>query len=299
MSGYPTADTFSSLVDEVITMLQGYGVNNDQVCTLSENIDTTTTTFLVDQADIVSRGIIEIDEELMWVQSSQSGQIVVPAWGRGWKGTTKADHTTGSAVFVSPTFPRSIVSREVNNAIRAVYPALFATGTYKFDFINGQWQYEMPADVDRVLAVEWRWEIEDGWRIIDGWELTHGAYTVDFPSGKMLSINEPLMVGAPVAVRYSKAPTLLVNPTDLFSATGLPASSRDVVVLGAANRLLPWLDAGRLPVDTVPSDTQDQLKPVGNAIAVGREMRSLYAKRLEEERMALLARHPIRVHKVR
>jgi hypothetical protein len=299
MSGFPTADTFASLVDEVITTLQGFGVNNDQVCTLSETIDAAAVTFMVDQADVVSRGIIEIDEELMWVQSSANGQLVVPLWGRGWKGTTPASHALGTVTYVAPTYPRSIVSREVNNAIRAVYPALFGTASHEFTFVNGIWQYEMPADIDRLLAVDWRWNLEDGWRPMDGYELTHGASVTDFPSGKMLSINEPLMVGGKVQVRYSKVPVLLSAPTDLYSATGLPDSSRDVVALGAAARLLPWLDAGRLPVETVPADSADQTKPVGNAIAVGREIRNLYAKRLQEERDALLARFPLRVHKVR
>jgi hypothetical protein len=32
-------------------------------------------------------------------------------------------------VSINPTYPKSIVSREVNNAIRAVYPDLFAVKT--------------------------------------------------------------------------------------------------------------------------------------------------------------------------
>lgn len=299
MSGYSTTDTFSSLIDEVVTSLQGWGVNTDQMATLSADITSTDLTFNVDESNIVSRGIIEIDEELIWVNTSQNGSLVVPAWGRGWKGTTPVSHTLGTAVYVSPTYPRSIVSREVNNAIRAVYPTLFAVTTTEFTIDPTRWQYELPSSVENVLAVEWKWDSINGWRLLNGYEVTHAANTTDFPSGKMLSISDPLWGGVTVRVTYSKQPTLLSAGSDLFTATGLPASTRDVVVYGATSRLLPWLDAGRLPVETVATDTQDQTKPVGNAISVGRELRSLYAVRIAQERAALLSRYPIRVHKVR
>lgn len=299
MSGYSTTDTFSSLIDEVVTSLQGWGVNTDQMATLSQDITSGTLTFSVDESNIVSRGIIEIDEELIWVNTSQNGSLVVPAWGRGWKGTTAVSHSLGTAVYVSPTYPRSIVSREVNNAIRAVYPTIFAVGTTEFVVDPTRWQYELPASTEMVLAVEWKWDAINGWRNLDGYEVTHSANTTDFPSGKMLSISDPLWGGVTVRVTYSKQPTLLSAGSDLFTATGLPASSRDIVVYGATSRLLPWLDAGRLPVESVASDTQDATKPVGNAISVGRELRSLYASRIAQERAALLSRYPIRVHKVR
>ena len=68
---------------------------------------------------------------------------------------------------------------------------------------------------------------------------------------------------------------------------------------GAAARLLPWLDSGRLPTDTVSADQQDQQKPVGNAISVAREVRNLFAARLEQERVALMTAYPFRSHRIR
>lgn len=299
MSGYPTTDTFGSLVDETITSLQGWGVNTDQMATLNQPIDADDLVLQVSEANIVSRGIIEIDEEVIWVQTAQNGQLSVPVWGRGWKGTTAAAHAAGAAVYVSPTYPRAIVSREINNSIRALYPMVYGIGTHEITLDPTRWQYELPADVEIVVNVEWKWDNLDGWNRLKSWDVTHSANTTDFPSGKMLSLSDPLMSGITVRVTYSKQPSLLVNSTDPFSNTGLPATCRDLVVYGAASRLLPWLDAGRLPVDTVASDALDSTKPVGNAIAVGREIRTLYARRLSEERASLLSRYPLRAHKVR
>jgi hypothetical protein len=80
---------------------------------------------------------------------------------------------------------------------------------------------------------------------------------------------------------------------------GLPSSSRDVIVYGTAARLLPWLDTGRVPVETVAADLADQNKPLGNAVSLAREMRNLYASRLNSEKMALRERYPIKSRRVR
>lgn len=295
----PLAETFSGLVEEVKTSLQGFAFNTDQVCTLTQAINGESLTFTVDADNIVTRGVIEIDDELIWVQSVSGGTVTVPAWGRGWKGTAKTAHTAGSAVFVSPVYPRAMVGREINNAIKAVYPQLFGVLTEEITIEPMKWQYSVDALADRVLSVEWKWDEETGWMPLKGYELIHNANVVEFPTGKMLSISDPLGSGTVIRVTYARQPRTFTGYAQDFTYTLLPESSKDVVMLGAAARLLPWLDAGRLPVDTVASDAQDQTKPVGNAVSVGREIRSLYAQRLAQEREALLNRYPLRVHKVR
>lgn len=297
---YPTNDTFSSMIDEVITSLQGFGTDNDQVCTLVGGLGPTDINISVDDTDDVSRGVIEIDQEIIYAYSADQGQIVVPPWGRGYKGSVAASHTAGAMVSVAPSWPRAVVAREVNNTIRAVYPMLFSVGTLELTANSYTWQYAIPSTVDRVLAVEWRWTTSiDGWMPVTGWEVIQSANTTDFASGKALLIAEPLPPGARLHVVYAKMPTLLVNATDAFTLTGLSASSRDVIIYGAASRLLPWQDTARVPVETVSSDVQDTPKPVGNAISMAKEIRNLYAIRLGQEQQALIDRYPMKAHKVR
>jgi hypothetical protein len=298
--GYPTADTFASLIDEVITSLQGFGTDNDALATLTESLNDNATTFMVDDTEEIARGIIEIDEEIMYVSSAENGSVVIMPWGRGFKGTVASAHANGSPVSIAPSWPRAVVAREINNTIRAVYPQIFAVKTTDFLINSITWQYELPADVDRVLAVEWRWSnTVDGWIPIHGWETIQSANTIDFTTGKALLISEPLPSGVRIHVTYAAQPTLLVYATDLFTLTGLASSSRDVIVYGAASRLLPWQDTGRVPVETVSSDVQDTVKPVGMGVSVANEIRKLYATRLQDERRALLNRYPSRTHKVR
>lgn len=298
--GYPTSDTFASLIDEVITSLSGFSTDNDAVCTLTSPVTSSSTTLSVDDTSDISRGLIEIDEEILYVSSADNGVVQVQPWGRGYKGTVAASHAANSPIFVAPTWPRAVVAREINNTIRMVYPNLWAVATYDFNSSPTTWQYNMPATVERVLAVEWRWTTDlDGWMPIQGWELIQSANTTDFASGKALAISESLPAGCRIHVTYAKVPTFLSLPGDTYASTGLPSSSRDVIVYGAASRLLPWQDTGRIPVESVSSDVQDSLKPVGNGVALAKELRSLYVSRLADERRALFERYPTRAHRVR
>lgn len=299
MSGYSTTDTFASLVDEVLLNLGGISFLGDQMCTLTQTIDASTNSFTVDDTN-VSRGVIEIDEELLYCTSASNGTLTVPAWGRGWKGTAAASHTTGAAVSIAPVYPRSVAARAVNNAIRSVFPDLFAITSLDTTVSADTWQYEIPAAAERILSVEWRWDTIEGWCLTNDWELTSSAYTTDFASGKFLSLGQSLPVGALLHVTYAKQPTLLSASSDAFATvTGLPATAREVVILGAAASLLPWIDVGKTPSATVPSDMTDQQRPIGASVQLARDLRQRYQERLIKERDALHARHPIRSHNVR
>lgn len=299
MTGYSAIDTYSSLVDEVITSLAGFGIAGEQVCSLLANVGAADVLIGIDDASAISRGIIEIDEEVVYVSANSSGNLTIPTWGRGYKGTTAAAHTGGAKVSVNPVYPRSIVSREINNTIRSMYPALFAIGATEITTDGANWQYALPSDLDRVLLVESKWTTQDGWFPVREWETVHSADTTDYASGKFLAVGCLYTAGMTLRVVYAKQPTLLSASSDLYTATGFPASSRDVVVYGTAARLLPWQDAGRVPVDTVMGDLQDQAKPLGGGVALARTLQQQYQVRLSQERQALLARYPVKSRRTR
>lgn len=301
MTGYPTTDTFDSLIDEVITSLQGFGANVDQLSTLTSPCSDSDIVLQVDGDTVIGRGIVEIDQELIYVMRQDGTTLYLAPWGRGWKGTTKAAHAANAAIFVSPTYPRSIVAREVNNTIRSVYPSLFAVGSAEISTNPRDWQYGLPADCDIVISVDWKWSAAlTQWEPLSSWEQVQKANTSDFNSGNFLAVGTPLPANSTLHILYMKSPTLLTSGADGFAATtGLPASCRDVIVYGAATRLLPWLDGSHVAQESVPSDAQDQARPPGTAIQVAREMRNQYLMRLQQERTRLLTVYPMRAHKIR
>lgn len=296
--GYSNTDTFASLIDEVVTSLQGYGTSNDQVTTLVSDLSANATQIPTDDSDNVSRGLIEIDDEIIYVTAAENGIITIPPWGRGFKGTAPSTHTAGSPIWIAPTWPRATVAREVNQTIRSVFPDLFAVRTLDITSTTSS-TYELPVEVERVLGVEWQWSnAANWWSTITGWETMHSA-PVEFTTGKALLIGDALPAGARLHITYAAMPTMLTSASQAFTQCGLPASAHDVIVLGTAARLTPWQDTSRLPVETVPSDAQDQTKPVGLATQVAQSLKASYTLRLAQERRALLDRYPTRSHRTR
>ena len=59
--------TFDELTDIVLTNLQGFSLDQDQITYLTDAIDETTLSLAVDQPREVSRGMVEIgDERQRW-----------------------------------------------------------------------------------------------------------------------------------------------------------------------------------------------------------------------------------------
>jgi hypothetical protein len=96
MTAFSTTDTFGSLIEEVRMSLSGYGVDNDLVCSLSADIGAADLLIGVSDTSAVSRGIIEIDDEILYVKSNSSGTLTIEPFGRGFKGTTAATHLTAA-----------------------------------------------------------------------------------------------------------------------------------------------------------------------------------------------------------
>ena len=67
-----------------------------------------------------------------------------------------------------------------------------------------------------------------------------------FPTGRTIDIYEPMIPGRPIKVVYFGSFSPLVNPTDTMLAAGMPDSMRDVLVYGAAYRMLASLESARV-----------------------------------------------------
>ena len=63
--------TYSDMVNEVLQNLSGYGSKNDSVThvTSSPSFSSTDLSFLVNNASLIGRGVIEVDDEMIWIDS--------------------------------------------------------------------------------------------------------------------------------------------------------------------------------------------------------------------------------------
>ena len=72
--------TFNEMIDDTLLHLQGYTTQQDQVTHITSNVAVDALTIPVADVTAVSRGIIELGNELIWVDSVNytTGYVIVP-----------------------------------------------------------------------------------------------------------------------------------------------------------------------------------------------------------------------------
>ena len=291
---------FIDLINETNLALTGYTNRQDQATYLTSDITATATTFTVADGTVLTRGIVEIDDELIWVDSFDrtSNTATIPAYGRGFRDTTPTTHTAGTRVTIAPSFPRSVIRRNINLAIDGVYPDLFGTYYTQFNWQAARTTYALPQEAVDILGCSWQTiGPSREWLPVRHYRVDRMANPGVWNTGKTVSIREGIIPGRPVMVTYTKKPTPLQYDTDDFSTTtGLPDSSREVIILGAAYRTAMYLDLGRVPAATAEADSQQSNDPIGSATNIGRVLQQMYQQRLLVEVRRLQEQFPPRTH---
>jgi hypothetical protein len=255
--------------------------------------------FTVADGTVLTRGLVEIDDELIWVDSfdRSTNTATIPQYGRGFRDTTAQSHTAGTRVTIAPSFPRSVIRRNINLAIDGVYPDLFGTFYTIFNWQAARTTYVLPQEAIDILGASWQTiGPSKEWLPIRHYRVDRMANPIYWGSGKTVSIREGIIPGRPVMITYTKKPTTLQYDTDDFTMSGLSESAREVIVLGAAYRTAMYLDLGRVPAATAEADAQQGNDPVGSAANIGRVLQQMYQQRLLVEVRRLQEQYPPRTH---
>lgn len=294
--------TFGSMTDEVARKLAGFTLRQDRQTHLTVALNATATTINVASAQNISSGVIQIDDELIYVDSYDriDNTLSIPPYGRGYNGTSASSHQTGARVIVSPTFPSVDIKDAINETLLATFPDLYTTGTHTFLFSPAQSTYPLPDEVETVLGLSYETTgPSKEWLPIRGWRVDPMANTDSFNSRNSISLYSGVESGRTVQVSYSAAPSVMDSNDDDFEiVTGLPTSCKDVIVLGATARLASYIDPGRLTFGSAESDQQSQIagRSYGAGTNASKYLLALYDKRLSEEARKLNDRNPIRIH---
>ena len=292
--------TFAQLADRVEAVLHGYTENTEPSTWLTTSATSTSTSLTVYDASVVGRGYVQIDDEIVFVNSTDnvSNTLTLAPWGRAQRGTTAAAHSANAKITVSPLFPRKEIKNAINNTIDAMYPSIFATGSHDFAYIASQYSYQIPAEVQNVLSVTYSIVgPSKEWFPARGWQLDRTADSDAFTTGKSLSIYSEIVPGQTVHVSYSKRPTLLTSDSqDYETVTGFPSYSEDVVIYGAAFRMISFLDPSRLGPQSAAADILDGVRPNGSGQNAARFLYNIYQQRLNEVANNQRRQHPIRSH---
>jgi hypothetical protein len=296
--------TLQNLVDRVRQELSGFSQNQQQFTSLGANINNSVTSFTVADATQVSRGTIEVDnQELMLVQSVNipTNTVNISTFGRGYASTTANSHLSGVKIENSPIWPTIRLTEAINDAIRSVYPQLWATNTKAISKLSVVYEYGLPADAEEILSVQYQligpshvWRFAQNWRFVGQANIDTGELG---STGKSLFIADDVVPGRQIFVTYRKEPTELANLTDDFAAvTGLPATAHDVIVYGACMKLSPQLEGPRLSITSVEASERAQYVQPGSASKVSQYFGQLYMQRLEQEAAKQRDRFPISSH---
>lgn len=294
--------TFGSMADEVVRKLAGFTLRQDRQTHLTATLSATATSITVASAQNISSGVIQIDDELIYVDSYDrlTGVLSIPPYGRGYNGTSAATHQNGARVIVSPTFPSVDIKDAINETLLATFPDLYTTGTHTFSFSPAQSTYPLPDEVETVLGLSYETTgPSKEWVPVRGWRVDPMANTDTFNSRNSITLYSGVESGRTVQVSYSAAPAVMdANDDDFEIVTGLPASCKDVIILGAAARLASFIDPGRLTFGSAESDQQSQIagRSYGAGTNASKYLLALYDKRLSEEARKLNDRNPIRIH---
>jgi hypothetical protein len=293
--------TFNEMVNEVKTNLQGYTLKQDRLTYLNAAINSVATSMVVGSSSNLAKGPIEIDDEIIWIDnfSTASNTLnVAPGFGRGYQGTTPTSHAQYSQVTLSPSFPRISIKKAINDTINSLYPKLWAVDSFTFTFNASQTTYALPDDLEQILFVSWQTTgSSKEWLPVNRWRADGMANVSTFNSTNTINIYENIQPGRTVQVYYTTTPDTLENNSDDFAdVTGLPASCQDVVTLGAAYKLLSFVDSGRISLTSAESDLADSKIPSGAGANNSRYIYALYQQRLNEEALKLQDKFPIRLH---
>ena len=300
--------TLTDLINEVQINLAGYTYSQDRATHLRSAVTVTTsssaapTILSLNSTDNVGKGVIEIDEELLWIDSFDrvSNTATVAPYGRGYLGTTATTHTLDTKVTISPTFPRYVVKKAIDDTIRAVGSSIYAAKSTTFTFNPAQTTYEFnDLNIQNILSIMWQAiGPSEEWIPIRRWSWDSSADSTAFgANAQTVTIGDFVTAGRTVKVIYATEPVAFTtNGQDFVDQTGLPESCKDVIILGAAYRLLTYLDPARAGQVSPQADETDSKRPYGASQSATKQLYTLYAQRLNEETQRQQQQYPIRVH---
>lgn len=285
--------TLDQLVTEVQSAVQGFSIAPEKVSVLDGDITATDTSFTVAGSTTLSPGVLEIDNELIYVISvdPNSSTCAVHPNGRGWQGTVAATHSAGAAVFENPAIPRVRAAWAINDVVSSLFPTLFAVGTVDAT-IGSTRVVELPEEAEFVLDVRWL-DNAGEWQRVRTWE-TEMSNAASVTGRSVLIPRQDQ--GDSVRVVYGYRPQRFVTDTSYWSETGLPIAVKDAVVLGALSKVARVFDLGRLSDRFTRPQGDNEKPPLGIGFQMARDLDAKFREAVASEANALRRLYPVRQH---
>lgn len=289
--------SIASLTDEVLDSVHGYSRHQEQRTSLTTAVDSDDLMLVVNDISQISKGLVEVDDELMQVATvdASNNVVTIEPWGRAQSGTTAVSHLSGVRVTGAPLFPRQRVRNAIYGVLRETFPAIFAVASTLIDGSAVVTNFVMPDDCYQVLSVETHVTGPSGeWRPVKRWRMNRQPVAVE------LEVLSPVDLGTGrVRINYIRVPPASFTATDDLTTFGYDYQVRDLIILGATAKLVAFIETSRVQTESMVALGRADSVPPGAATAASKMLYSLYQKRVEDERAQLLGRHPFQMHMTR
>lgn len=286
--------TLSDLIASIHSALHSYSGVHERVTWLTEACDDSETSLTVAGSDTVMRGLAEVDNELVYVNSSDSGTLSLAPFGRGYRGSTAVAHDENAQVTFDPPFPKVEIRRAIEQCIESLFPTLYQIKTDSFDYNSTQLSFELPEDCEGVIEVkEEAPDPLDYWPLVSRWK-----YDANSPltTGKRLNLLDVINPGATIHVTYRAKFDTFASDAATLASVGMSESYADLILYGVTARMIRFLDPARLQTTAVENISRSQVVQAGDAGKIANQLYAMYQQRLAEERKRLLELDPPSIH---
>lgn len=290
--------TIGELVDEISDLMHAYTGVQEQMTYLTAPIAADDLALAVQHPNRVTLGLIEVDTELMLVADVSAGTVQLFPDGRAEQGSVAASHSVNARVRNDPLYPKAQIFANIRETLLQIHPDLFQVKTTQIPYNPSQYQYNLPADLDRVLQITYQtpgpWKV---WPKMPAWRIDKAANATDFASGKSLWIGRPITAGYKLQIEYAAPYGTPAAMTDTFASLGIQESIRDVLKFGTAWRLTQSGESARLQLHSMEQLARQEAVPAGANTNLAKQWYAMFAQRRAEERKRLLDLHPAQIHR--
>lgn len=284
--------TRDDLVEEVLLNLGGFLTDQELTGSLASPIGAGDTSFTVTGSVFTDAsqsgfrpGVCEVGSEVIYVGAVNptTGQFTGVI--RGFRGTTASAWPGGTQVRDNPRVPRLRVVKALNDTLAELHPRVYAVVTTTATGLSPySTAIELPATTSDVLNVFLSIPgVSSAWTPSRRWKYIAQGTTVS-TSKKLVQVLDA-WDGAEAQIVCARPAGQFVEASgtneEYTAATALPVWTKELLTLGAAYKLVAYLDAGRIAERTAEGDLLAVQTPIGQGQKLSAHLFALFSSRLD------------------
>lgn len=292
--------TVGTVVDRTVRQLMSGTVEERNKTVGALTATSTSIVFQYDLNGMRAGGVIQIDNELMYVWEVSSGSKTVTVE-RAWNGTTAAAHAAGAVAIVDPKFPRSQILEAINAEIddlSSPMNGLYQIKSLELNYNGTHTMVNLPT-IDKIIdlvSVTVRYIATD-YPVIRRCRLIRDLPNDDFSAGYAIRFDEQVRAGRMIVVYKAPFTNVTTESQNLQNIAGFPTTAEDILIMGAQIRLVSPREVKRNFTESQGDTRRSEEVPTGsvsssinNIIRMRRDRITAEAARLARQYPTFLSR---------